>query len=203
MAPVDRLARLMEHPWAYWAWQAPFAEQKLAPILRRGEIDRARRVLDVGCGPGTNTAHFSAAEYLGVDINPAYVDFARKRYARRFEVADVTQLKLADGERFDFVLLNSFLHHVDDASARAILGHLASLVSDGGAIHVLDLVLPEGWGVSRLLAQRDRGHHARPLLEWQKLLSESFLPEVFEPYPLGGLGVTLWNMVYFKGKRRT
>jgi hypothetical protein len=34
------------------------------------------------------------------------------------------------------------------------------------------------------------------------MFAESFEPVVFEPYPLGLAGVTLWNMVYFKGRRR-
>jgi hypothetical protein len=34
------------------------------------------------------------------------------------------------------------------------------------------------------------------------LFEASYRPVLFEPYPLTGLGVTLWQMIYFKGYRR-
>ena len=195
-------ARLMENTLAYRVWQAPFAEQKLAPLYAHNDVARARRVLDVGCGPGTNTAHFAHADYLGIDFNPAYIDSARERYGREFVVADVTKYEVAPDQRFDLILANSLFHHIDTASTRRILAHLATLLSDDGHVHVFDLVLPEGPSVSRLLARADRGEFPRPLEEWRALFTAAFEPVVFEPYPLGAAGMTLWNMIYFKGRAR-
>src|SRR6516225_9538543 len=121
-------ARLMEHTLPYRFWQAPFAEQKFAPILAYNDLRSARRVLDVGCGPGTNTHHFVKADYIGIDWNDDYIRYARRRHDRNFLVADVATYTVAPGERFDFILLNSFLHHVDPLSARRILTHLGSLL---------------------------------------------------------------------------
>ena len=195
-------ARLMENTLAYRVWQAPFAEQKLAPLYAHNDVARARRVLGVGCGPGTNTAHFAHADYLGIDFNPAYIDSARERYGREFVVADVTKYEVAPDQRFDLILANSLFHHIDTASTRRILAHLATLLSDDGHVHVFDLVLPEGPSVSRLLARADRGEFPRPLEEWRALFTAAFEPVVFEPYPLGAAGMTLWNMIYFKGRAR-
>ena len=195
-------ARLMENTLAYRVWQAPFAERKLAPLYVHNDVAGARRVLDVGCGPGTNTAHFARAEYLGVDFNPAYIESARRRHGREFVVADVTKYESAPDQRFDLILANSFFHHIDTASARRILAHLATLLSDDGHVHVFDLVLPEGRSVSRFLARADRGEYPRPLDEWRELFTGAFEPVVFEPYPLGAAGMTLWNMIYFKGRVR-
>jgi len=195
-------ARLMENTLAYRVWQAPFAERKLAPLYVHNDVAGARRVLDVGCGPGTNTAHFARAEYLGVDFNPAYIESARRRHGREFVVADVTKYESAPDQRFDLILANSFFHHIDTPSARRILAHLATLLSDDGHVHVFDLVLPEGRSVSRFLARADRGEYPRPLDEWRELFTGAFEPVVFEPYPLGAAGMTLWNMIYFKGRVR-
>lgn len=200
-------SRIMEHTLAYRLWQAPFAEQKLGPVLAHNdELRGVRRVLDVGCGPGTNTHHFAHADYLGVDYNPGYIEDARQRHGREFVVADITQYDVAPDQRFDFILVNSFLHHVDDASVRRILRHLATLLTDDGHVHALELVMPEpderGVGMARRLARWDRGEYARPLEAWRRLFSESLEPVVFEPYPLTGLGVPLWSMVYFKGRAR-
>lgn len=195
-------ARVMENTLAYRLWQAPFAEQKLAPLFAHNDVRTVRRVLDVGCGPGTNTHHFASADYLGIDFNPAYIENARRRHGREFVVADVTKYEVAREERFDLILANSLFHHIDTASTSRILAHLATLLSDDGHVHVLDLVLPERPSVSRFLARADRGEYPRPLAEWRQLFTDAFEPVVFEAYPLGVGGVTLWNMVYFKGRAR-
>jgi trans-aconitate methyltransferase len=202
MAAMKIHARLMEHTLAYRVWQAPFAERKLAPLFAHNEVARARRVLDVGCGPGTNTHHFSGADYLGIDYNPAYIESARRRHGREFVVADVTAYRVSPEQRFDLILANSLFHHIDDASTRRILAHLATLLTDDGHIHIMDLVLPAAPSVSRFLAHADRGDYPRPLEAWRELFTHSFESVVFEPYPLGAAGMTLWNMVYFKGRAR-
>lgn len=193
---------LLEQSPVYRLWQAPFAADKLAPVLAHNDMQRVRRVLDVGCGPGTNTARFAHAEYLGIDINPRYIEFARRKFNREFVVADVTEYHVVPEERFDFILVNSFLHHIDSAAVRRILAHLSGLLSADGAVHILELVLPENRCLARRLAERDRGNYPRPLPEWRALFAESFEIAVFEPYPLKGLGVTLWNMIYCKGRAK-
>lgn len=195
-------ARITEIPLAYRILQAPFAERKLAPLYAHTDVARARRVLDVGCGPGTNTAHFAGSDYLGIDISPAYIATARRRHGREFVVADVTSYRIAPNERFDLILANSLFHHIDTDNARRILEHLATLLSDDGHVHIADLVLPERPSISRLLALADRGDYPRPLDEWRELFTSAFEPVVFEPYSLGVGGVTLWNMVFFKGHAR-
>lgn len=195
-------AGMMDRPLSYRLWQAPFVEQKLAPIFAHNDLRRVRRVLDVGCGPGTNTRHFADAEYLGIDINEEYIEDARRRHNRNFLVADATTFTVPPGERFDFILVNSFLHHIDTPSTRRVLSHLSTLLTEDGHVHVLDLVLPERPWLARLLARCDRGRFPRPLEELRAILEETFEPVVFEPYRLTGLGATLWHMVYFKGQAR-
>jgi SAM-dependent methyltransferase len=196
------LSAIMENVTAYRLWQAPFAEKKLMPLLRRPDLAAARRVLDVGCGPGTNVRHFEAANYLGIDLNPGYVSYARRRFGREFVAADVRTYAPPSGQRFDFILVNSLLHHIDDAGTHQILASLGSLLTDDGHVHILDLILPKGRGLARLLASADRGNHPRELETWKAIFGEYFDPVVVEPYPLGAFGLTLWNMLYFKGRRR-
>jgi SAM-dependent methyltransferase len=199
---LKSLSGIMENVAAYRLWQAPFAEKKLAPLLRRPDLAGARRVLDVGCGPGTNTRHFAGAEYVGIDMNPAYIAYARRRFGREFVVADVRTYVAPAGQRFDFILVNSLLHHIDDSSTRQILASLASLLTADGHVHILDLILPDRRSLARLLALWDRGHYPRKLETLEAIFREHFDPVAMEPYPLGALGITLWDMVYFKGRRR-
>lgn len=192
----------MENTRAYRLWQAPFAEQKFAPVLAHNDLSRVRRVLDVGCGPGTNAHHFAGADYLGIDRNAEYIEYARKHHPGNFSVADVTGYSAAPGEQFDFILVNSFLHHIDTPNVCRILARLSALLTNDGCVHILDLVLPRNMSLALLLARMDRGKFPRPLEQWSEVFGRTFTPAFFEPYPLKALGVTLWNMVYFKGQAK-
>ncbi len=193
---------VLEQNAVYRLWQAPFASDKFAPVYAHNDLSRVRRVLDVGCGPGTNTHLFAHCQYLGVDLNPRYIAYARKKFARDFVVANVTTYDVPRDRGFDFILVNSFLHHVDTPAVRRILAHLRTLLTPDGHIHVLELMLPERRSIARLLARLDRGDYPRPLEEWRNLFSESFDLVVFEPYALKAMTATLWNMVYCKGRAK-
>jgi SAM-dependent methyltransferase len=194
--------RLMETSLVYRLWQAPFADQKLAPVRRETDLRRAGRVLDLACGPGTNARYFQPRSYTGVDINPRYIDRARDRGEGRFIVADATDPDILSGERFDFILINSFLHHLPTDAVTRTLRRVNDLLTDHGRVHVLDLVLPTRLSLARLLALADRGDYPRPIGEWQDLLEGLFEPVSLEPFVLSAAGVPLWNMFYFNGKRR-
>lgn len=201
------LDAIMRQPLIYRLWMGPFAEEKFAPIAAHNDLARIHRVLDVGCGPGTNAEHFSQVEYLGIDLNEQYIRDAERRLGasqgrRRFLAVDAAKYVAPPGERFDFVLVNSFFHHVDDATVSAILSNLSNLLTDDGHLHIVELVLPESMSVARLLARCDRGNFPRPLEEWRRLFCESFEQVLFEPFDLDRGGLTLWKMVYFKGKAR-
>jgi SAM-dependent methyltransferase len=193
---------LMETSLGYQLWQAPFADQKLAPVLREGDLRRTGRVLDLACGPGTNAHYFEPRSYTGVDINPKYIERARDRYDGRFIVADATDPSILAEEKFDFILLNSFLHHLPTQAVAKTLRRVNELLSDQGRVHVLDLVLPARRGVARVLARADRGNYPRPIAEWRELLERLFDPISLEPYVLSAAGIPLWNMFHFKGKKR-
>lgn len=191
----------MDHPLIYRVWQAPFAEQKLAPFLRRIASRRPRRVLDVGCGPGTNARHFTDCEYLGIDINPSYIESASARYGPRFRVADVTQSGFAGGGGWDCILVNSLLHHLPDDSVDGMLRRFPAMLAGDGIVHVLDLVLPDRRSVARWLARHDRGQFPRPLGRLQELLTRHLRLLSLEEYELRAGGVTFWKMLYFTGTR--
>lgn len=76
--------KVLERRLVYGLWQAPFAEAKLAPALAHNDLSQVRRVLDVGCGPGTNSQHFLGTDYLGIDINEEYIRHAQSRYPGQF-----------------------------------------------------------------------------------------------------------------------
>jgi hypothetical protein len=106
------------------------------------------------------------------------------------------------GERgeFDFVLLNSLLHHLDDGAVGTLLAGIRNYLSSDGHIHVVELELPERRGLPRMLALSDRGDYPRSLPAWRDLLTDDFEEVVLEPFPVPSRGPALWKMFYFKGR---
>lgn len=85
-------------------------------------FDRARgmRVLEIGCGLGTDGARFARAGalYTGVDLTEAAVSLARRRFeleglTGEFRVADAERLEFPEGS-FDLIYSHGVLHHTPD-----------------------------------------------------------------------------------------
>jgi SAM-dependent methyltransferase len=194
---------LLEQSLVYSLWQAPFAAEKLAPVLEHNDLRDVRRVLDVGCGPGTNTGYFSKQDYLGIDINSSYIETARKKHNRAFVAADLTSYADESAGKFDFILLNSFLHHLDDDDSHRLLSRLPVWLQPGGYLHFVELAMPGHRSVAQLLATLDRGKYVRPMESWRNLFQQHVDIILFEPYRIKLAGATLWNMVYCKGRARS
>ena len=150
---------VMERTLVYRAWRRSVSEdsRRSRPQRPWSGTSRARR----GVRTRTNTHYFEDAGYLGIDINRSYVDSARRRHRREFLVADVRSYDVEPGKRFDFVLVNSFLHHIDTENVGRILSRVRGLLTTDSHVHVLELVLPNR-SVARRLAAWDRGDHPRP-----------------------------------------
>lgn len=192
---MSSITDVLDQPAIYRLWQAPFARQKLRPLVESGALERAGSVLDVGCGPGTNAATLSRiGRYLGVDISEEYIEYARRRHGDHFVVADVTE-GIPGEEGFDLVLLNSLMHHIDDPGALRLLTSLRSLLLPGGEIHILDLVLADA-GLPRRLALEDRGDFPRSVDQWVSLIDTHLDIRQVTPYPVGIGGFPLWQMVH-------
>ena len=193
---------LLEQPFFFKLSQLPFTTQKFARILQHNDLSKVRSVLDVGCGPGTNAPRFAHANYLGIDINDRYIQLARNRYQRDFLVADVTTSQSIPVGSYDFILLNSFLHHVDTPSTLRILSSLNSFLTPDGHVHSIELVLAKSPGIPRWLAEHDRGKFPRTLSTWRDLFEDKLQTVIFEPFPIRHLGVTIMDLVYFKGRKK-
>ena len=203
MLTLKPLSPIMNRPVFYRLWQAPFVDAKFAPIIRHNRLADVRQVLDVGCGPGTCARFFRDQSYLGVDHNPDYIATARRNHPGRFVVGDACSFVADDPDGFDFILLNSLLHHIGTVDVRRMLSRLHDQLAPNGHVHILDLVLPATPSIARFLARSDRGDYPRPWSAWLELFRSAFDEVVCEPYTVRCCGIPLWNMIYFKGRRQT
>jgi ubiquinone/menaquinone biosynthesis C-methylase UbiE len=78
------------------------------------------KMLEVGCGLGTDGAQFAeaGADYTGVDLTAAAIELARKRFELfglegKFQTADAENLPFPD-ESFDLVYSHGVLHHTPE-----------------------------------------------------------------------------------------
>jgi SAM-dependent methyltransferase len=111
-------------------------------------------VLDVGCGPGTVTAHLAGLglEVSGVDLSPRMVEHARRRYPHlRFDVASATALDLAPASLGGILGWWSLFNLPRDVLPAVLGAYADALVPGGQALigtHVGDgdIVRTEAYG---------------------------------------------------------
>ena len=118
------------------------------------DFGKARALLDVGCGFGdlfhiiTNERQIALKRYLGVDLNPAMIEEAKKCYPLAdFEVRDILQDPPA--ERFDYVVGSGlFFLRVKNwyRYMAAMVGRMYELTDVGVAVNFLSAFSPEKKG---------------------------------------------------------
>lgn len=98
-------------------------------------VGSGKRVLELGCGPGSQSKVFSerlSCDVVGVEIDPQRAERA-KVYCRKVLVADLERSdirELVAPERFDVVVCADVLEHL--RSPESLLSKVKDLVSPGG-----------------------------------------------------------------------
>jgi len=137
------------------------------------------RILDIGCGPASVLEVLPVVDYCGFDLNPEYIDFARKKYGRRgdFRVESVS-LALCELYRdFDLVLATGVLHHLDDREAEILFQLAHSSLKPGARLVTLDGCYTSNQSyVARFLLRNDRGKFVRDEAGYLRL-ARSVFPE--------------------------
>jgi SAM-dependent methyltransferase len=186
------LDKLLERPVVYTVWQKSHDRKKVQTILREMVVKDGESVLDVGCGPGINADLFRGKRYLGIDINKKYIDYCRRKFGLDFRTLDICNAKI-DESGFDWVLMNSFIHHISDEEAKKVLAGIKHNVKIGGQIMIIDLLPPTKANIlGRIFVALDRGHFLRTLQEFHDLFSDHF--EVEKSYTIR---IWFWDMCVF------
>lgn len=143
--------------------------QELGPVT-------GQWVIDLGCGTGNLADEFGGACYVGVDLDLAYVRFARRTTRGQFAVMDMTELALRD-DAFDAALAVGLTHHLDDRSAKQLACEIRRVCRDRALVLIVDIVLPHRWNLLERARQRwaERGRFLRPSEVYQALLAASGL----------------------------
>jgi 2-polyprenyl-3-methyl-5-hydroxy-6-metoxy-1,4-benzoquinol methylase len=129
---------------------------------------RGKRVLEVGCGIGTDSINFArvGAELTAVDLSGESLRLAERRAEVmgvadriRFAQADAEELaSVLGGERFDLIYSFGVIHHTPHPE-RA-LAEMRALAAPGGTMKLM-VYHRRSWKVFWILAARERGRFWR------------------------------------------
>lgn len=151
-----------------------------------------RRALDAGCGCGYG-AHYllraDASEVIGVDLDPASIDYSRRHFADEalgFAVGDVLNLPF-EAESFDVVTCFEVFEHVEPPAA--LLAELRRVLRPDG---VLVVSTPNALTYTADTEDGSNPFHVREYtpVELKAMIAESFeSAEFFVQNPFGGIGI--------------
>lgn len=155
-----------------------------ADVLRRRLIQdhvRAKpgdKVVDLGCGSAQVLRYLPDVDYIGIDINPDYIAFARRTYGNKgtFLVGD-TQSFLGE-PRFkgaNIAMAFGLLHHLDDEQAvRCLRFAYDTLRAKGRFICHEACWIPNQGTISKYIMSFDRGRSIRTEEQYRQLARKVF-----------------------------
>jgi SAM-dependent methyltransferase len=137
------------------------------------------KILDIGCGTADILAYLPSVEYVGLDMNEAYINYAKKRFghkgiflATKVDGKAINEFSLYD---FEIVLATGLLHHLDDDEALRLFELASSALKPGGRLITLDgcYVKGQSW-LASLILSKDRGKYVRTKDKYLSLSSKVF-----------------------------
>lgn len=100
-------------------------------------LAQAKKLLDIGCGPGTFIGNYAGdIEALGIDLSASQIDYACQHYAtgrHRFSTQSIASL-IEAGERFDTITMIELIEHLTSEEATQLLAQSRRLLSPEGAL---------------------------------------------------------------------
>lgn len=150
------------------------------------------RILDIGCGTGEYVEFLDRActryEYYGFDAEAGYIEYARKRFAKRPDVHFyhrlLTEDAVAEFETFDIVTAMGVMHHMDDELVTSLLRLAKKALKQAGRLITYDPgQFPDMNGIEKFFVKHDRGRNIRSAQQYDRLIASTFRSrEHTEPY---------------------
>src|SRR5271165_2091948 len=139
--------------------------KKCKQELYLSKLHPPSKLLDFGCANGHIADAFSEFDYYGLDIDPAAIETAKRRFRDRpnmhFIAADLRARPFPPDE-FDDILFACTIHHLDDERLLTLLEELHYCLKPQGVIHIFDMVrqAKDGWS-QKLMRRIDQGKYTR------------------------------------------
>jgi len=136
------------------------------------------RILDIGCGPADVLEDLPPVQYVGVDIDQHYIDYAKSKYSNRasFICKSVDELSDEEYRDFDIVLATGLLHHLNDREAIHLLNVSRNFLKPTGRLVTFDgCYLESGQHpIDKWMLRSDRGKFVRTEPQYTQLAQNIF-----------------------------
>ena len=135
------------------------------------------KVLDIGCGPAEILDTLPEIKYYGFDINPIYINSAKKKYENKgkFFCKKFTNKNTKYLPKFDHVLLLGVLHHLSDQEINKLMPNIKKVLKRKGNIITLDNIFINKQNfIAKFLIQMDKGENVRSKKGYLNILKNHF-----------------------------
>lgn len=164
-------------------------------------IEKNKRILDLGCGPGIyfhEIIRYSPAFYVAADYSADYTKQLKKLFdgnlnceTLHLDLMDPSITKILGGYKFDYVFLFDVLEHIEDD--KRALENIYNILEICGATYLF-LRVP---AIQAIYGENDKaiGHHRRYSAKSLKMLLESCLFHVKFIRYQNFIGIIPWFLI--------
>ena len=135
------------------------------------------RVLDFGCGIGSNSKLFDPGDYVGVEVDESRVESARMKYPESqfekipFISSENDKIPFEDNS-FDIVFISLCFHHIDFSTCKLLLKEFKRILNqDGKIIGIEPCILPNKYFSNVFMNVIDAGDYILSIEEYKKMYS--------------------------------
>jgi len=145
-------------------------------ITKDVNINPNQKILDIGCGPGYIIDFLPEVNYTGFDIDPNYIETAKKTYPdKSFTCSSIETFHIEDPHTFDVVICAGVLHHLNDEEASTLFKLAKQALKPEGRLLTFDGCYVKNQNpVAKKLLDLDRGKYVRTKSEYLRITKQHF-----------------------------
>lgn len=178
------LSAILSKPWVYNLFTNLVGKKRTRVRLVQKYVRPfpGCRILEIGCGTASILSYlpYAIGEYTGFDMNPLYIESAKKRWRDRanyrFFCQKVEDAAILETGYYDIVLAFGIIHHLSDNEATSLFNIAYNALKLKGALITYDNVYVENqhW-FAKWFISRDRGRAVRTVEGYTRLAVQYFV----------------------------